>query len=162
MLGIRSPIKSTKTERAGPSVVRRSIGEIEARTSPQPETQTNPVEVKKVGLSQTTLKNKPGNKAKVRTEAKVISPKKTPTYRTKIAEAKACLLKAKLQLNNSRTSRANIKSDVLYAVECLYALVKEAERETTRTSCSVEELEQGNRKEIPPPAFRKTRNVEKT
>lgn len=45
----------------------------------------------------------------------------------RLAEAKCCVMKAKLQINNSRNIKTEIKVEVLRAVDRLYQLVKEAE-----------------------------------
>lgn len=45
----------------------------------------------------------------------------------RLAEAKSCVMKAKLQINNSRNIKTEIKVEVLQAVDRLYQLVKEAE-----------------------------------
>ncbi|XP_069354678.1 uncharacterized protein [Maniola hyperantus] len=51
----------------------------------------------------------------------------TTKLKGRAAEAKACLMKAKLQLNNSRNLKAEIKTEVIWAIEKLYRLVKESE-----------------------------------
>lgn len=113
ILGIRFPRQNNNTERAGPSVVRRSVGEIEARNKTLPKTQANPVS------SQLPFEIKVTNKTNATTEATVTSPKQPVTYKNRTAEAKACLGKAKLQLNNSRNLHCEIKSNVLNAIEHL-------------------------------------------
>lgn len=152
MFGIRTPNKNTKTERAGPSAVRRSVGEIEARMTSPPVTQNNLGETQENRssfLQTNTLERKPGSKAKVTTDALDTSPKQPPIYKNRMAEAKACLMKAKLQLGNSRNLKSDIKADVLNAIERLYALVRDAEVERTKTVNKGEELEEGKSKEYP-------------
>lgn len=142
MFGIRSPVKKTKTERDGPSIVRRSIDEIEATMSQTPNTQTNLLETQETRpKSQTTQEKKLINKPKAIYEGADTSPKQAPIYKSRLAEAKACLLKAKLQLNNSRNLKSDIKAEVLSAIERLYGLVKEAEGERTKIVHRVEERE---------------------
>lgn len=139
------------TEGAGPlididrpstSKVRRSVGEIEARrVSPKTKKTEQPQEEKpkqkptggtKLVFSQKTtaevksgpLKSKPSG-----TDIEKSPSPKTPTdkYKSRTTEAKACLLRAKLQIDRSRNLKAEIKAEVIEAVERLYALVKEAE-----------------------------------
>lgn len=134
MLGMRTPTKKATsksstppnkdtTEGAGPRVdankqetqVRRSIGEIEARmTQPRPKKTEIPKQEPAIKLTQSTLD--PNR-----------SPIPSGKYRSRTAEAKACLLKAKIQIEKSRNLKTDIKEDVLEAVERLYKLVKEAE-----------------------------------
>lgn len=153
MFGYRTPVKDlTKktdsspkedgnkklTEGAGPptkleypttSKVRRSIGEIESRQrSPrskkqepeQPEETTRakpPTGGQKLTFSQ---------KVKVTSGTTEKSPKPVQ-YKSRTSEAKACLLRAKIKIDQSRNLKTDIKNDVLEAVERLYSLVKEAE-----------------------------------
>lgn len=142
MFAIRTPVKDAK--RAGPSrspreeemktttegmssrpptepgkgdtMVRRSIGEIEARTN------TARPKVKSPPKQQLPAKTKPVN-----IEAEGSPTCKTTKYKSRTTEAKAYLLKAKLQIDKSRNLKSDIKADVLEAVERLYKLVKEAE-----------------------------------
>ncbi|CAK1588833.1 unnamed protein product [Parnassius mnemosyne] len=155
MFGIRTPAKRiessakdmspqgspTKTEKAGPSPknqrtlassVRRSIGEwetgkldIEAGTHSPPK--------KVIPTARQRQKTMPSHETKGTTrkaleEAKEGSPKtETAKYADRLTEARACLHKAKLHLNNSRNLRTDIKTEVTQAIERLYQLVKEAE-----------------------------------
>lgn len=133
MFGIRTPVKTvtsgtgsqkspgnkTPTEGAGPladsdrTAVRRSIGEIEARiTQPRP--------AKPTIAAKETKSSSSGAEAEK-------SPKIPPKYKNRTTEAKACLMKAKLQMEKSRNLKSDIKADVLEAIERLYVLVKEAE-----------------------------------
>lgn len=54
-------------------------------------------------------------------------PSEVSKYTSRTAEAKACLIKAKLHLGNSRNLARDIKAEVTQAIEQLYSLVKEAE-----------------------------------
>lgn len=131
MFGIRSPPANDKTERAGPSKVRTSIGEIEARAMTSPEPTTSQAKIRQTAMT-------------VR-----VSPKQPKTHRTRTAEAKACLTKAKIQLGLSRNLKTNIKEDVESAIERLYALVKEAEEERLKAA---QANEKGKAREDPAPA----------
>ena len=53
----------------------------------------------------------------------------TAVPRSRVAEARACLNKAKLNLGNSRNLRTDIKAAVLEAINRLFELVKESERD---------------------------------
>lgn len=144
MLGLRTPVK---TPRLSPEAVKTSLpsaeemaqltqtpemGEVtsdfslppssnDAASSPKPNAQDMPLQgggaasrKKGATLDQTFQKlDSPGLE--------------TTKPRGRVAEAKACLVKAKLQLNNSRNLKAEIKTEVLWAIENLYRLVKEAE-----------------------------------
>lgn len=123
------------------SKVRRSIGEWEAaktdETTKSPlsrwVTQAGPSKaVRRKALSQDspaagrqtppgTQKSPIGDHPKEDTEARA-SPSRT-------AEARACLSKAKMHLNNSRNLKSDIKAGVEQAIDRLYQLVKEAEAE---------------------------------
>lgn len=140
------------TEGAGPlmdidkpstSKVRRSVGEIEARQlSPRTKKTEQPQEEKpkqkltggtKPVFSQKTtaeVKSGPQKSKPSATDMEKSPSPRTPTdkYKSRTAEAKACLLKVKLQIDRSRNLKAEIKAEVIDAVERLYVLVKEAER----------------------------------
>lgn len=60
------------------------------------------------------------------------TPKEKVTFNSRLAEAKSQLMKAKLQIKNSRNLKTEIKNEVISAVERLYQLVKEAEEEKQR------------------------------
>lgn len=111
--------------------VRRSIGEIEAKlksprakkAGPAPQHEERTRAKPTAGVQRTTFQpsqTSPGQPEKE-------SPMKA-TYKSRTSEAKACLLKAKLQMDKSRNLKADIKADVIAAVERLYVLVKEAEQ----------------------------------
>lgn len=154
-IGIRTPVKdlTTKTdspprddsrkaltEGAGPltdpetqttSKVRRSIGEIESRQksprSKKPDHLSQQEEKAKAKSTTGGPKMISSQKAKIITATADKSPKIQVHYKSRTSEAKACLLKAKMKMDQSRNLKTDIKADVLEAVERLYALVKEAE-----------------------------------
>lgn len=83
----------------------------------------------KAKLSTTTLEDKSSSqKIQATTSGAEKSPKRPTKYKSRTAEAEACLQKAKIQMDKSRNIRRDNKADVLEAVERLYTLVKEAER----------------------------------
>lgn len=135
---------STEPEK-GDTSVRRSIGEIEARVSttrPKAKSPSKPklsqpdevhksptwtkltIPLKGTKEGKTTLKNKPVSANLDGSPVIKTPPKK---YKSRTAEAKACLLKAKLQIDRSRNLKTDIKTEVLDAIDRLYNLVKEAE-----------------------------------
>lgn len=151
MFGIRTPVKGKPsnsprnleemipTEGAGSPLdsdgttkVRRSIGEFEARTtqtqprSQDPKTRTRaPV---------TTMEGTSGSqKAKPTDVEAQVSPKPRPKYKDRATEAKACLSKAKSQLDSARNLKGDIKIEVVKAVDRLYTLFKEAEKAREQT-----------------------------
>lgn len=140
MFGIRSPKQNNNAEKAEPSTVRRSVGEFEARSKTPPKSQPIPTTSQRL-----VFEIKGGSKIKATTEASAVSPKQPTSYKSKTAEAKSCLLRAKLQLNNSRNLKSDIKADVLNAIERLYALVKEAEGDRTVTEHAGEKQEEGRK-----------------
>lgn len=119
MFGFHTPVKNfekmdTLAQEVGPtqtSKVRRSIGEWEAGKS-------SPI------ISSRMTVEAP--------EASSIIKNRTPQtqkYANKTSEARACLMSAKKQLGEARNLRGDIKSGVTRAVERLFYLVKEAEKE---------------------------------
>lgn len=54
------------------------------------------------------------------------------TYVSRSSEAKACFIKAKLHLKDSKNIRGDIKTGVMVALERLYELVKEADAGSAR------------------------------
>lgn len=131
MFGIRTPIKRPTGESKSPlelvpdRSVRRSIGEWEAANTDETPvmTQAGTSKVKSVTKPEET-KPTTTNKTTVKTPA---SPKRK--YPNRTAEARACLLKAKEHLRNSRNLKTEIKDGVTEAINRLYELVKEAEGE---------------------------------
>ncbi|XP_049874511.1 uncharacterized protein LOC126372706 [Pectinophora gossypiella] len=145
MFGIRTPMKKVTeteapspqkspqlTEKAGPSQpnqtavpsVRRSIGEWESganvgRKKSVPLVPSGPRE--RMPLSQET---RPSERRASVESTKTPPPK--PKYNSRMSEAKACLVKAKTLLGESRNLKAEIKQGVTQAVERLYQLAKEA------------------------------------
>ena len=132
MFGFRTPAKNhTQNSEDGPPGTTEEIVTLESSLSPNPATQqrlpspltapTRSQKPKMKPLSQEDRKNKV-------TEA-TVSPVSKRIYTSRIAEAKACLTKAKLHLGNSRNLKTDIKAEVTSAIERLYQLVKEAEAE---------------------------------
>lgn len=115
------------------SNVRRSIGEIEARrSSPRPKKpDQNLKQEEKPKVKLTAAKLTSSQKVRATNLDIETSPKPRTQYKSRTAEAKACLLKAKLQIDKSRNLKTDIKAEVIEAVERLYALVKEAEEAKT-------------------------------
>lgn len=132
MFGMRTPAKRPSNDTKTPPIkpeeksVRLSIGEWEAASSTTMPilTQAGPAKKSTQTLKQES-KNKASDKTFVRTPT---SPKRTwPTGR--VSEARACLNKGKLNLENWRNLKTEIKLGVTEALDRLYALVKEAEAE---------------------------------
>lgn len=143
MFGIRTPAKKTSKDSESPRSptklthnVRRSIGEWEsakndAPHASQPATTTAQAEESKNSIlanlkptSSQPAKSTATRRASV--EIKTPPPKQVQ-YVTKTAEARACLNKAKLHLNNSRNLKTEIKAEVTQAIDRLYSIVKELE-----------------------------------
>lgn len=145
MFGIRTPVKKPngsedKSEfegQPGPSV-RRSIGDwppIVEKEQQRPKTPSPPKAVPQ------PLPPRPKTKALIAQEAKADprrqaarvsdSPPITVPSRfpSKTAEAKACLMKSKAELEISKNLKREIKEEVFRSIERLYQLVKEAEGE---------------------------------
>lgn len=149
--GIRTPtkktsasdgteLKRTPVEKAGSSSrvpnssndlsVRRSIGEWEAgKAEPQLKISTPPKKVSEIEPQKTKPKTMPpqgstiaGRKLTADVEAVSSSPTK---YVDRLTEARACVVRAKTNLEKSRNTKNEIKTEVLQAVERLYQLVKE-------------------------------------
>lgn len=167
MFGHRTPVKqrptgeavhaqrsqSPKAHSSNSTSVRRSVGEWETGKLDAPtKTLTMPkidktVEPSKPKLKTTIPQIEPG--ALIRTTSAEVSgspPKQK--YKDRLTEAKACLTKAKSNLANSRNIKAEIKAEVLVAVERLFQLVKEAELVKRSGKSSPEEgREQGQESE---------------
>lgn len=133
MFGMRTPAKRLPSEgrtppsSAGEKSVRLSIGEWEAAGTSATSAAVRGGSVKQLPLTQ-PQKQDSKTKASERTYVKTpTSPKRWPTGR--VSEARACLNKGKLNLENSRNLKTEIKLGVLEALDRLYALVKEAEVE---------------------------------
>lgn len=144
MFGFRTPAKQSETaiEISPPiktatqaSNVRRSIDKIEATESDRsPKSQTGPK----------TKKAETKSKVDDRTPPPKLKLKISTKYSTKTAEARACLNKAKLHLNDSRNLRTDIKNEVTQAIDRLYAIVKELEEEKKLINNETREVKNSN------------------
>ncbi|XP_068622941.1 uncharacterized protein PF3D7_1120000-like [Battus philenor] len=123
----------TDLESHKPTEVRKSINDWEAGVpdakqtySPEKSFPSDPSKIKsKTTLSQ--AKSIGGRRPSAETGN---SPKQPSTkYISRISEARACALKAKMQLGASRNTKREIVAEVLNAVERLVQLVREAESE---------------------------------
>lgn len=120
-------------EKPGPSTnkttqARRSLGETESKTRPSNSPQAVVKLPPKVG------------------ERKALPVKANESVCVnRVAEAKACVVKAKLAINNSRNLKTDIKNDVLEAIDRLFSLVKESEANDPKSkgTKAVELREQG-------------------
>lgn len=143
MFGFRTPAKQAENNaeqkqspnKAEPqtSNVRRSIGEWEAAKTDAPIVSTQTVKVTQPAPAKTRQRlplsqDSKTSSRRASTEA-IPSPPKQPKYIDRTSEARACLTKAKLHLNNSRNLKTDIKTEVTQAIERLYNLVKELEEE---------------------------------
>lgn len=133
------PSETSMTEKTGPTElnrtatlsVRRSIGEWESGGQENKNTTPTPPKANVAAARPQRVKTAPSTESispssKTTAEMSVHSPIK-PKQRSRVAEARACLTKAKLHLGNSRNLRTDIKNEVTNAIERLYQLVKEAE-----------------------------------
>lgn len=159
MFGIRTPAKKTKVsdreddpkdslvqvEQAGPSQkeaqlnatqnlnVRRSIGEWETGNTESRPSKTPSPPKKTAAAAPAKPKPKALVTRRLSVEAAESPPKpEKQKYLSKVSEAKACLMKAKQHLSNSKNLRTDIKIEVTQAVERLYELVKEADSGSVR------------------------------
>ncbi|CAB3260732.1 unnamed protein product [Arctia plantaginis] len=144
----RSSIGSTnETEKARPSLkrsptpttsVRRSVGEWETgRVEPKTVSETSPKinqKTRPVPKSKTIVPLEGMELQKVPAGLSGVPKKASLQYRNRVAEARACLNKAKLHLGNSKNLKTEIKNEVVQAIDRLYQLVKEAELEKEKTS----------------------------
>ncbi|XP_045540539.1 zinc finger CCCH domain-containing protein 13-like [Papilio machaon] len=163
MFGFRTPDKKTDntetsrmekpgTSRFDPlsnktSHVRKSIGEWENGKGKATQSPTESTEVERTRKKETATKEKNENVRRMSSEIVVISP---PKKQSKIAEAKACVTKAKINLNMSRNIKTEIKTGVAEAIDRLYGIVKEMAKE----------MEKGEEKK-PNEKERKRENLEK-
>lgn len=148
MFGMRTPVKNTSSDDVPleqtasasdkPPNVRRSVGEWEAgkpieniKTTPRKPPFT--ITIKPKPKPMVSLEGKPSIHRKTAEETVNPPTPEKPKYANRVAEARACLNKAKLHLNNSRNLKTDIKTEVTHAVERLYQLVKEAEMERGQT-----------------------------
>lgn len=126
----RSPTETTTQM----SKVRRSIGDWEAAKPGAPPasamttTVTQPCPIKARQKATLSQERKTTADRRASFEAVTTPPKQTK-YTDKVSEARACLCRAKLHLNNSRNLKTDIKNEVMQAIDRLYSLVKESEEE---------------------------------
>lgn len=114
------------TEEAGPSCTNKSDNKGESK--PRDSIHRTPPSLSIPRAAQPNTPTKPKSIGR-RTSIEIIgdSPNSEPADR--VSEAKKQLIKGKAHLNNSRNLRADIKAEVLQALDRLYQLVKEAERD---------------------------------
>lgn len=152
MFGIRSPIlpkncKPEDTQRTVPAgtekpgshksepSVRRSIGEWETGKL---ETQNPSASPNKGGMVN-PLTLKPQAPRRI-SEAEGGSPKSTRSkISDRVAEAKACVVKAKTNLSKSGNLKREIKDEVTAAIDRLFQLVKESDLAKGKTNQTVRE-----------------------
>lgn len=156
MFGHRTPIKPRPTEEApkdphgkgkspspkahssNTSSVRRSIGEWE-----DGKQDTLPKPLAKLKKTKTEIPPKPKQKLSISQAEPIVDTRRMPTEATenvlsvqkrslkftdRLAEAKACLDAAIEYISNSRNTKTEIKTEVTYALNRLYQLVKEGEK----------------------------------
>ncbi|CAG5049511.1 unnamed protein product [Parnassius apollo] len=132
-LGIRTPTKSTRTEKSPPktgsetSKVRRSIDDWEANIDSTPSMTSTTMQAGTAKTKQTVSASQ-NSKITHKVSVQVHTPPKQQ-YENRTMEAKACLTKGKLHLNASRNTKTEIKNSIIEALDRLYQLVKEAEIE---------------------------------
>ncbi|XP_068621210.1 uncharacterized protein [Battus philenor] len=125
--------EKTDLESYNPTKVRKSINDWEAGVSDAKQTcspeKSLPSDPSKMKTKTTLLQAKSigGRRASAETGS---SPKQSATkYISRISEARACALKAKMQLGASKNTKREIVAEVLNAVERLVQLVRESESE---------------------------------
>lgn len=157
MFGIRTPTRrsyqgpETKTTPEKPPTptlnVRESVGEWESgKTDAADRSPPKTASTMHGGTATLRRAQTLSQDSKLTTRATPMgdtSPPAQRSYVDKTSEARACLSKAKLHLNNSRNLKTDIKAVVVQAIERLYQLVKEAEAETKEKR---KELDENNRK----------------
>lgn len=145
------------TQASQTSSVRRSIGNWESgKPDTHPGTSNTSKKVS-AGVTQkpktkATLSqdNKAETARRASTEVLESSPKQERQkvkYTDRLAEAKACVTKAKLNLGNSRNIKGEIKTEVIYSIERLYQLVKEGETIKGQGKKQLKELENEHKPE---------------
>lgn len=141
MFGIRTPKKPRDQDpqsRSPPTIspapisnVRKSVGEWESgRIDDSTRSPTMMVNTAPAGPSmpkRVPVLPQDSKAAARRIPVEGQSSPKQCNYADRTAEARACLNKAKLHLNNSRNLKTDIKAGVVQAIDRLYQLVKEAE-----------------------------------
>lgn len=111
---------------AGPSAgtnVRRSVEEWDSGKS---ERQSLTSQDKTYTVGSQKPKPKPTVARRLSVEASGSPPKKVTKPIDRVAEARACLVRLKVNLSNSRNLKAEIKTAVLESADRLFQLVKEA------------------------------------
>lgn len=110
--------------------VRRSIQEIEARSlSPKKNVRTTRNKVRPVVILSPAEGKPLTHRPKQVADSSNTTSSSTKAFKNRTAEAKAVLMKAKMNLNNSKNTKTEIKIHVTEAIEKLYCLVKEAEED---------------------------------
>lgn len=178
MLGIRTPVKASENadksrssprggEISGPSPkgkeprpgsVRKSIGEWESEAKESdtgrqgsPRKAVLTARPKRVVLSQQPKVSTSATTSRTSLECTGGNASAdVPVLVDRVAEARACLNKAKLHLSNSRNLKAEIKSEVTQCIDRLYQLVKEAEgvKRTTKGKKGNEESRESGAAEV--------------
>lgn len=85
--------------------------------------------------------NSPGHESETQTISQVTVSASQKKYKNRVAEAKQCLLKAKINLGNSKNMSSVIKHEVTTSIERLYELVKEAEDDKSKGNLQEDEGE---------------------
>lgn len=171
MFGHRTPVKQRPTEEPprgtqgkkailSPIVqsslntsVRRSIGEWETGRQDAPSKALTAPKASKTAelpnpkLKATTSQAEPRAVAQTTPTEGEGSPQKQQNlkYTDRLVEAKACVLKAKTNLGNSRNIKSEIKAEVTQAINRLYQLVKEAESVKRQVKKTDETEKEGER-----------------
>lgn len=156
MLTTRTPPKSEAPQSSTPSsedyvtpVDLNPAETLNKTITKTPEIKLNP---EKPSINIASTLNKTITKTITKTPELILIPEKPIPFESKTAEAKACLMKAKLSLGRSGNIARTIKSEVTQAVERLYQLVKEADQKSgkkeKRDEKKVEENEKTKGEEI--------------
>lgn len=131
-MAIRTPPKagpSKEQKEQKSSKVRKSIEDFERGKSSSPLHISPPKKTAAPALVAASSKPKPRAAVKQPADGSG-SPPPRPAYANRVAEARACLNRAKLHLSNSRNTKTEIKEGVIAALDRLYQLVKESETAT--------------------------------
>ncbi|VVD04315.1 unnamed protein product [Leptidea sinapis] len=138
MFGYHTPLPPESpgmSNATGSSKVRTSIGEWESGgirflVAKSPVTNRGPtVAPKAPPKKREDSEGRPTASSAATEVTKISTETAVYIYPNRIAEARACLNRAKLNFNNSRNLKTDIKQEVWSAIERLYQLVKEAEHE---------------------------------
>ncbi|KAJ8713766.1 hypothetical protein PYW08_007386 [Mythimna loreyi] len=149
MLGIRTPSKKLDSEKSPPkprasppTSVRRSVGEWEAvKITCKNPTLPPTTKTVQAGPSNIIRKSLELQENKTLSTHSRVTEDRTPPklqYADRSTEARACLNKAKLHLSSSRNTKTEIKNGITEALDRLYQLVKEAEKEAKAKTSSGE------------------------